>query len=155
MEEDLLRIQNALPPWKENCKESRMHRTHGRRYKESRMHYLHGRRCKESRVQYLHGQTTAKNPECIIQSSRPSLSSMSAPLPAVHQGSVLSPLSLLSGQDRGVLLCHVISTTCSHAGGWGSIALVGHSSRSLLDLYTKLAGQGKLIVLVDSSPRSF
>ena len=26
---------------------------------------------------------------------------------------------------------------------------------SLLDLYTKLAGQGKLIVLVDSSPRSF
>ena len=43
----------------------------------------------------------------------------------------------------------------SFAGGWGSIALVGHSSRSLLDLYTKLAGQGKLIVLVDSSPRSF
>ena len=37
------------------------------------------------------------------------------------------------------------------ASRWGSTALVGHSSASLLDLYTKLAGQGKLIVLVDSS----
>ena len=39
-------------------------------------------------------------------------------------------------------------------GGWDSIALVGHSSRGLLDLYTKLAGQRKLAVLDDSSPRS-
>ena len=40
-------------------------------------------------------------------------------------------------------------------GRWGSVTLVGHSSRSVLDLYTKLAGQGKLFVLIDSSPRSF
>ena len=56
------------------------------------------------------------------------------------------------GSGSLLLLYHVSS---SHVGGWGSIALVGHSSRSLLDLYTKPAGQGKLIVLVDSSPRSF
>ena len=31
-----------------------------------------------------------------------------------------------------MLLYHVISTTCSHAGGWGSTALAGHSSRSML-----------------------
>ena len=37
-------------------------------------------------------------------------------------------------------LVRVVGIVASFAGGWGSIALVGHSSRSLLDLYTKLAG---------------
>ena len=41
-----------------------------------------------------------------------------------------------------------------HAGVWGSIALSGHSSRSLLNLYTNLAGQKELIVFVDIPPRS-
>ena len=31
-----------------------------------------------------------------------------------------------------MLLYHVISTNCSHAGGWGSAALAGHSSRGML-----------------------
>ena len=40
----------------------------------------------------------------------------------------------LGDQDYScsMLLYHVISTTCSHAGGWGSTALAGHSSRSML-----------------------
>ena len=49
-------------------------------------------------------------------------------------------LEVISGQVRSgdldyscsMLLYHVISTTCSHAGGWGSTALAGHSSRSML-----------------------
>ena len=31
-----------------------------------------------------------------------------------------------------MLLYHVIRTTCFHAGGWGSTAFAGHSSRSML-----------------------
>ena len=74
-------------------------------------------------------------------------------------------LPRLSADDTGrqrvkcrfcLLSFHVLSYTDQytlfHAGGWGSIALVGHSSRSLLNLYTKLAGEGKLSVLADSHP---
>ena len=53
---------------------------------------------------------------------------------------VFLSIYILAGQVRSgdqdyscsMLLYHVISTTCSNAGGWGSTALAGHSSRSML-----------------------